>query len=132
MLSQWKGAGEDLKKSECDNVYGEVCKLYLKQWEECFQDAQGKLGMFPFFSMRKFRRSVSNMEDTDNQYIKQLKEFFCDEIKFTAQWEEAQGEEFSAPTSGDEEELKSQCTSHRNSSLEISWERILKQNRLGE
>ena len=59
-LSQWEGAGEDLKKSECDNVYGEVCKLYLKQLEERFQDAQGKLGMFLFFSMRVFRRSVSN------------------------------------------------------------------------
>ena len=115
-LSQWEWAGEDLKKSECDNVHGEVCTLYLKQWEEHFQDAQGKLEMFLFFSMREFRRLVSTMEHAESfgdQYVEQLKEFFCDEVKFTAQWEEGQGEEFSAPSLGDEEELKSQCTSYR-------------------
>ena len=42
-----------------------------------------------------------------------MTESLCDEVKFTAQWEEAQSEEFSAPSLGDEEELKSQCTSPR-------------------
>ena len=61
-------------------------------------------------------KKISNMEHAESfgdQYVKQLKEFFCDEVKFTAHWEEAQGEEFSAPSLGDEEELKSQCTSYR-------------------
>ena len=135
MLSQWEGAGEDLKKSECDNVFGEVCKLCLKQWEEPFQDAQGKLGMFLFFFMREFRRSVSHREHVESfgdQYVEQLKEFFCDEVKFTAQWDEAQGEEFSAPSLGDEEKLKSEDSATEDSSFEISWARILKQNRLGK
>ena len=64
-------------------MYGEVYKLDLKQWEEHFQDAQGKLGMFLFFSMREFRRSVSNIEHAEtfgDQYVEQLTESLCDRI----------------------------------------------------
>ena len=54
-LSNWDGAGTDLEEGDWDVVYHETFELYLKQWEERFQDAQGKMNMFFFFSMREFR-----------------------------------------------------------------------------
>ena len=109
-------------------------KFTLSNGKNLFKTDKGSSGCF--FSMRGFRRSVSNIahaESFGDQYVKQLKEFFCDKVKFTAQWEEAQGEEFSAQSLGGEEELKSQFTSYTEDlSFKISWEKMLKQNRPGE
>ena len=115
-LSNWDRAGTDLKEGDWDVVYHETFELHLKQWEERFQDAQGKMNMFLLFSMREFRREVSNIgnaESFGDKYVDELSEFFCKQVKFTAQWEEARGEEFCTPALGEVKDLKSQCTSFR-------------------
>ena len=57
--------------------------------------------------------NIGNAESFGDKYVDELSEFFGKQVKFTAQWAEACGEEFSTPASGKVKDHKSQCTSFR-------------------